>query len=148
MGGFFIGRIANLGSMTEMIRYPWLYDGAPENIGLIIPDADPAEGGYVMLAELRNGDVRMFATRFPGRCVSGWKSQIDKFGGQRFQRVLVTVPHIRYERIKRLVAEQIGEEQEGCIELFKKRTTELFEQKLIGRDPETGNYRLIEGAVL
>lgn len=119
--------------MTDTHGTHWLYDGDPDNIGLIIPDADPAEGGYILLAEQANGDVRLFATRFPGRSVAGWKTQIAKFGGKKFKRVLVSAAHIRYERIKRLVAENAQEVGRSDLEHFVNKTNELFELRVVER---------------
>lgn len=119
--------------MTDKHGPNWLYDGDPDNIGLVIPDADPAEGGYILLAEQTNGNVKLFATRFPGRSVAGWKSQITKFGGQKFKRVLVSAAHIRYERIKRLVAENAQEKGLKDLEQFVNKTNELFELRVVER---------------
>lgn len=110
-----------------------MYDGAPENVGLLIPDAAPGDGGYLLLAELHNGDVHMFATRFPARCVAGWKSTIYKFGGEKPHRVLVSSPHIRYERIKRLVIESAQEEGASDLAFYKKKTAQLLQLKIAGR---------------
>lgn len=104
----------------------WIYDGPPDNIGLLIPDADPADGGYVLLTELDNGVVRMFATRFPGRCVASWMAQIRRFGGAKPGRVLVSSPHLLYERIKRMVVEDVGVANAQSIEQYKRKTNELF----------------------
>ena len=112
--------------MSEKKWNSWIYDGTPDNIGLLVPDASPADGGYIVLAQLSNGDVRLFATRYPTRCVVGWKSQVRKFGGQEFARVLVSKPHIRYERIKRMITESAGSASGDGIEFFQDKVTELF----------------------
>ncbi|KLR58976.1 hypothetical protein [Diaphorobacter sp. J5-51] len=113
--------------MSEKKLNSWIYDGTPDNIGLIVPDANPGIGGYIVLAQLHNGEVRLFATRYPTRCVVGWKSQVRKFGGQDFTRVMVSTPHIRYERIKRMIVE--SGEDEGCrsIQFYRDKVVELFE---------------------
>lgn len=104
----------------------WIYDGSPQNIGLLIRDADPADGGYVLLTQLDNGVVRMFATRFPGRCVAGWMAQIRRFGGAKPSRVLVSSPHLLYERIKRMVVEDAKQRDKHDIESYLHKTRELF----------------------
>lgn len=119
--------------MTNTTGNAWLYDGAPENVGLLIPDAAPGDGGYLLLAEMHNGDVRMFATRFPARCVAGWKSTINKFGAGKLNRVLVSSPHIRYEHIKRLVIESAQEEGTSALDFYKAKTAQLLQLRIVGR---------------
>lgn len=119
--------------MTNTTGNAWLYDGIPENVGLLIPDAAPEDGGYLLLAELQNGDVRMFATRFPARCVAGWKSTINKFGAGKLNRVLVSSPHIRYERIKRLVIESAEHEGTSALDFYMDKTAQLLQLKIVGR---------------
>ncbi len=117
--------------MKEAADNTWIYEGPPEKISLLIPDADPADGGYVLLTELDNGVVRMFATRFPGRCVAGWMTQIRRFGGAKPSRVLVSSPHLLYERIKRMVVDEAKLEDRHDLNSYKRRTRELFEIKPI-----------------
>lgn len=130
---FMVGRPILHAMNEETTGNTWLYDGAPENVGLLIHDAAPGDGGYLLLAELQNGGVRMFATRFPARCVAGWKSTIYKFGGTKFKRVLVSAPHIRYERIKRLVIESAQEKGTTELDFFKDKTAQLLQLKIAGR---------------
>ncbi len=112
--------------MSEQKLNSWIYDGKPDNIGLVVPDANPGDGGYIVLAQLRNGEVRLFATRYPTRCVVGWKSQVRKFGGQDFTRVMVSTPHIRYERIKRMIVESGEDEGQGSIQFYRDKVAELL----------------------
>ena len=37
----------------------WLYEGPPDEIGLSVPDASPEQGGYVIVCELQNSELRM-----------------------------------------------------------------------------------------
>lgn len=88
----------------------WLYDGLPEHIGLSVRDASPLEGGYVVVFELDTGEVRMLATRFPAKYVASWKSNARRYGGGELRRVLVSKPHPRYERLKRMLTEMLADD--------------------------------------
>ncbi len=74
----------------------------------------------------------MFATRFPGRCVSTWNSNANKCGGESIQRVIVSAPHIRYERIKRLAQETIDPDNTDLtIEHIRDRVAQMLSLKLV-----------------
>lgn len=88
----------------------WLYEGPPDEIGLSVPDASPEQGGYVIVCELQNSELRMFATRFPTKCVNNWNSRSDRFGGQKLRHVMVSVPIIPYERAKKLLIQKLAQE--------------------------------------
>lgn len=91
----------------------WLYDGKPEMVSAMVPDASAQVGGYIMVFVLRSGAPRIVATRFPGKNVTSWKSRAALYGGERLERVLVSPPHPRYERIKRLLASQLSHDDQG-----------------------------------
>lgn len=88
----------------------WLYEGPPDEIGLSVPDASPEQGGYVIVCELQNSELRMFATRFPTKCVNNWNSRSDRFAGQKLRHVMVSVPIIPYERAKKLLIQKLAQE--------------------------------------
>ncbi|MBV7542094.1 hypothetical protein [Acidovorax sp. sic0104] len=112
----------------------WLYEGPPEQIALCVPDASPAQGGYVMVCELQNEELRMFATRFPTKCVANWNSRSDRFAGAKLRRVLISVPIIPYERAKKALIQQLAqdvdskvdESSSNAIESVKKHANKIF----------------------
>jgi hypothetical protein len=81
----------------------WLYDGAPEHLELKVRDAQPEEGGYVMLLVLEGGEIRLLGTRFPAKYVANWRSN-----AVRHDLGL----HPRYEKIKRLLATSLAVDEE------------------------------------
>lgn len=91
----------------------WLYDGKPEMVSAVVPDASAQVGGYIMVFVLGSGAPRIVATRFPGKNVTSWKSRAALYGGQRLERVLVSPAHPRYEKIKRLLTTQLSHDDEG-----------------------------------
>lgn len=115
----------------------WLYDGLPEHIGLSVRDATPIEGGYVVVFELENKEIRMLATRFPAKYVSSWRSQTKRHNGEELTRVLVSPPHPRYEKLKRTLAEALADDTEGgahvrpTIGMVKEKAKALFKIKPI-----------------
>ena len=82
----------------------WLYDGEPDHICLGVKDASPHKESYVVVFQLDSGETRILATRFPAKYVSSWKSHARRYGGVDVTRVLVSRPHHRYEKIKRMLA--------------------------------------------
>jgi len=110
----------------------WLYDGLPEHIGLSVRDATPIEGGYVVVFELENKDIRMLATRFPAKYVQSWRSQTKRLNGEELTRVLVSSPHPRYEKFKRTLAEALADDVEDgqpsrpTIAMVKEKAKALF----------------------
>jgi hypothetical protein len=92
----------------------WLYDGDPEFIGLRVGDATPDDGGYLVLFQLENGETRIFATRYPAKYVSMWRKNSKLHSGYEPERVLVSPPSIRYERIKRALTKMVSESMDEC----------------------------------
>ncbi len=113
----------------------WLYDGLPEHIGLSVRDATPIEGGYVVVFELENKEIRMLATRFPAKYVSSWRSQTKRHNGEELTRVLVSPPHPRYEKLKRTLAEALADDSDSgscnrpTIGMVKEKAKALFKIK-------------------
>ena len=91
----------------------WLYEGKPELVGVKVPDASAQDGGYIMVFVLESGPPRIVATRFPAKNITSWKSRAARYGGENLDRVLVSPPHPRYEKIKRLLAAQLSFEEDG-----------------------------------
>jgi len=111
----------------------WLFDGNPELVSAAVPDAPASDGGYIMVLVLQSGAPRIVATRFPGKNVSSWKARSARYGGETLCRVLVSISHPRYEKIKRLLASQLalGDEEGGAskpltVELITNQVQELF----------------------
>jgi hypothetical protein len=93
----------------------WLYSGAPDHIGLVVPAAPMAEGGHVVALTLPNGTIRLMATRDPARYVGQVLHQVDGFGGEiDGVRVSVSVRHYQYQAIKRWVARHLDEHRVGA----------------------------------
>ncbi|MGP3505466.1 hypothetical protein [Paracidovorax citrulli] len=82
----------------------WLYDGEPDTLELHVRDAQPDEGGYVVLLVLQGGGVRLLGTRFPAKYVANWRSNAVRHAGPTLARVIVFGLHPRYEKIKRMLA--------------------------------------------
>lgn len=91
----------------------WLFDGKPEMVSAMVPDASAQVGGYIMVFVLTSGAPRIVATRFPGKNVTSWRSKSARYGGEELDRVLVSPPHPRYEKLKRLLALQLSHDDEG-----------------------------------
>ena len=79
----------------------WIYKGDPDNVALAVPSTNPEEGGYILIVVLENGSFQVFATRFPGRSITGWKTKIKKFDGSKITSVLVSHPRVRHEVLRR-----------------------------------------------
>lgn len=111
----------------------WMFDGSPEHVGAMVPDASAQDGGYIMVFVLESGSPRIVATRFPAKNVTSWKSRSARYGGETLNRVLVTKAHPRYEKIKRLLAHQLSIDDEGnaspgplTIEVIRTKVNSLF----------------------
>ena len=111
----------------------WLFDGTPDEIGLNVQDASPVDGGYVVVFELENREVRMMATRFPAKYIASWRSNTRRYGGEELKRVLVSAPHPRYERLKKMLAANMaseagpgGKPSEPSIDLVLRKAQQLF----------------------
>ena len=109
----------------------WMFDGSPELVSVKVPDASAQDGGYIMVFVLESGSPRIVATRFPGKNVTSWKSRSARYGGQTLNRVLVTKPHPRYEKIKRLLAHQLSVDDDGS-ESLGPLTLEHIGSKVFG----------------
>lgn len=88
----------------------WLYDGTPEFLDVNVAPASLLDGGHVMIVMLANGDIRLAATRSPGKYITSLRYQGRRFGLPEIEivRVVVTKPHLRYEAIKRVLAVRLG----------------------------------------
>lgn len=91
----------------------WLFDGDPEMVSAMVPDASAQVGGYIMVFVLTSGEPRIVATRFPGKNVTSWKSRSARYRGEELHRVLVSPPHPRYEKLKRILALQLSHDEVG-----------------------------------
>lgn len=122
----------------------WLYEGPPDRVGLSVPDASLTEGGYVIVCELENSELRMFATRFPTKCVANWNNRSRRYSGASLKHVLVSIPMIRYERAKRLLIDKLAEDPgdrmpvgrpdgapETAIATVKKQAEQIFSVKTV-----------------
>lgn len=112
----------------------WMFDGSPELVAAMVPDASAQDGGYIMVFVLESGSPRIVATRFPGKNVTSWKSRAARYGGETLNRVLVTKAHPRYEKIKRLLTHQLSMDDELnassgplTLEQIGERVSGLFE---------------------
>jgi hypothetical protein len=100
--------------VKEKLSDTWLYTGAPDHIGLVVPPAPMAEGGHVVALTLPNGTIRLMATRDPARYVGQVLHQVDGFGGETDGvKVFVSVRHYQYQAIKRWIARHLDEHRIG-----------------------------------
>ena len=130
----------------------WLYDGEPDHICLGVKDASPHEGGYVVVFQLDSGETRILATRFPAKCVSSWKSHARRYGGVDVTRVLVSRPHHRYEKIKRMLAAELVNGEDGglhtgpvTVDAITKKALELFAIQAASVEPHPDAVHLASG---
>ena len=110
----------------------WIHQGDPDDVAFI-PNTKPEEGGYLLIVVLENGSFQILATRFPGRSITGWKTKIKRVGGAPIIRVLVSLPIVMHEHMKRRLLSYFDFEDKSCsIEMVKKKTEELMDldQKL------------------
>jgi hypothetical protein len=97
----------------------WLYDGNPDQADLIVGEATPLEGGYVMVIELSNGLTRLAATRHPAKYVTAWHQFVKRYGLPEIARMIVSKPHLRYEAIKRGIAKTIAEDRDEDLDAYR-----------------------------
>lgn len=97
----------------------WLYDGNPDQADLIVGEATPLEGGYVMVIELTNGLTRLAATRHPAKYVTAWHQFVKRYGLPEIARMIVSRPHLRYEAIKRGIAKTIAEDRDEDLDAYR-----------------------------
>jgi len=97
----------------------WLYDGNPDQADLIVGEATPLEGGYVMVIELTNGLTRLAATRHPAKYVTAWHQFVKRYGLPKIARMIVSRPHLRYEAIKRGIAKTIAEDRDEDLDAYR-----------------------------
>ena len=123
----------------------WLYEGPPDEIGLSVPDASPEQGGYVIVCELQNSELRMFATRFPTKCVNNWNSRSDRFAGQKLRHVMVSVTDfariIRNDQVCYLGLDSLADATVGSVSKFE-ATTVLAMLHWLGIDPSYSRPRV------
>lgn len=82
----------------------WLYDGKPEYVNINVNDTNINEGGYIVAIELNSGNIRLAATRQPGKYLAVIKNNIMQYGSSNIVRVLISKPYMKYEAIKRAIA--------------------------------------------
>jgi hypothetical protein len=97
----------------------WLYDGNPDQADLIVGEATPLEGGYVMVIELTNGLTRLAATRHPAKYVTAWHQFVKRYGLPEIARMIVSRPHLRYEAIKRGIAKTIADDRDEDLDAYR-----------------------------
>lgn len=85
----------------------WTYAGSPELVSVAVECGTPESGGYVLAMQLSNGNMRLAATRHPSKYLSAWKHGVRQYGAPEVTRVYVSKPYIRYEQIKRMIAESL-----------------------------------------
>lgn len=85
----------------------WTYAGSPELVSVAVECGTPESGGYVLAMQLSNGNMRLAATRHPSKYLSAWKHGVRQYGAPEVTRVYVSKPYIRYEPIKRMIAESL-----------------------------------------
>lgn len=88
--------------MTEEKEH-WLYEGTPEMAGLVAGELPTTVGGYVLGMVLQDGSIWLGATRFPEKYLTNWRYNSKRYGLPEITKVLITVPYIRYEAVKRLL---------------------------------------------
>lgn len=85
----------------------WTYAGSPELVSVAVECGTPESGGYVLAMQLSNGNMRLAATRHPSKYLSAWKHGVRQYGAPEVTRVYVSKLYIRYEPIKRMIAESL-----------------------------------------
>ncbi|MGK0674615.1 MAG: hypothetical protein ABWU16_08145 [Halothiobacillaceae bacterium] len=123
----------------------WTYAGSPEFASVAVGSGSPESGGYVLAMQLSNGNMRLAATQHPGKYLSAWKHNVRQYGTPEVTRVYVSKPYIRYERIKRIIAESIkefkAEESDQYhidAETLESKASEIFES--VNQHAEAKNY--------
>ena len=110
----------------------WLYDGRPEEMELVVRGANSDEGGYVVLLQLASGAIRILGTRYPVKYIGSWRTSTQRHDGSGLTRVLISKPHPRYEKIKRLLANSLvpaSENEPACeatVESIMSKAAHLF----------------------
>jgi len=97
----------------------WLYDGKPEFVDLHVASATAVEGGYVVALELTTGAIRLAATRHPAKYVSAWRHNVRRYGLPDVVRVLVSKPYLRYESVKRGLANMLVEHKDVESDVYR-----------------------------
>ncbi|MFN9472692.1 hypothetical protein [Acidovorax sp.] len=120
----------------------WLYDGLPDDLRLSVRDATTAEGGYVVVLELQNSEIRLLATRYPAKYMTSWKSRTKQYAGSEVTRVLVSDPHPLYERVKRELLERLESNAESLsaskqMERIKELAKPIFSIKAATPNPDS-----------
>ena len=111
----------------------WLYDGDPEHVDLNVGATSSVQGGYVVALELATGTLWLGATRHPAKYINAWRHNVRRYGLPDVVRVLVSGPYLRYEAVKRglanILAEHKDEESNAYhldIEAFAEKALEVF----------------------
>lgn len=86
----------------------WINDGNLEHVGLFLDKISVVEGGYIMVFQLANNEIRIAASNDPARYLAAWKNKILITCGSDIAHIWVSPPHIKYEKIKRLLQARLG----------------------------------------
>lgn len=123
----------------------WTYAGSPELVSVAVECGTPESGGYVLAMQLSNGNMRLAATRHPSKYLSAWKHGVRQYGAPEVTRVYVSKPYIRYEQIKRIIAESIkdfkveeSDQYHIDAETLESKASEIFES--VKQHAEAKNY--------
>lgn len=127
--------------VEELRDRAWIYEGALENVGLVVQVNPAGEGGHVVALKLSNGIIRLMATRDPVRYIAQVRNQAGSFGSQaEVKQVFVSARHYQYQAIKRWLAQMIGPHRIGPdayeipIATLTRRIKQAFEM-MAGRIP-------------
>lgn len=109
----------------------WIFDGEPELVDVYVPSMLTTEGGYVVAMELANGAIRLAATRHPAKYVSSWRHNVRRYGIPDIVRVLVSPPLLRYEAVKRGLANMLDEHKDNDSQTYMTSIESLTEKALV-----------------
>lgn len=106
----------------------WIFEGIPEHIDINVAATSSLEGGYVMALALNTNTVRIAATRFPAKYVKTWCSNARRFGLPTVVRVMISRPHLRYEALKRAIANHLSEYKDAETDSYQLRLDEVADK--------------------
>lgn len=102
----------------------WINDGNPEHVSRFLDKVLAVEGGYIMVLQLSQKEIRLVATNDPSRYLKAWRTKILRAGGSDIAYAWISPPHIKYEKIKRLL--QAGLCVEDTISTVELKIREIF----------------------
>ncbi len=102
----------------------WINDGNPEHVRRFLDKVLAVEGGYIMVLQLTQKEIRLVATNDPSRYLKAWRTKILRAGGSDIASVWISPPHIKYEKIKRLL--QAGLCVEDTISTVELKLRDIF----------------------